>query len=47
VKYYEGRNKDQGWDGRDLNGTQSPGGTYFYTVRIGERSYSGNITLIE
>jgi gliding motility-associated-like protein len=46
VKYHESRNKEQGWDGRDLNGKESAVGVYFYTVKAGAREYQGSITLL-
>jgi gliding motility-associated-like protein len=46
VKYFDTRNKMQYWDGRDLNGKESGEGTYFYTVIIGPRSYSGTVNIV-
>jgi gliding motility-associated-like protein len=46
VKYYDTRNREQAWDGKDLNGNEAAEGVYFYTVTIGTRKYSSNVTLI-
>jgi gliding motility-associated-like protein len=46
VKYYDTRNREQAWDGKDLNGSEAAEGVYFYTVIIGTRKYSSNVTLI-
>jgi len=44
---YESYNIQQGWDGRDLNGNVVTEGVYFYSLRIGSGSWSGNITLLK
>jgi gliding motility-associated-like protein len=37
---------NQGWDGSVAAGGQAKEGVYYYTVRIGEKSYTGNVTLM-
>jgi gliding motility-associated-like protein len=39
-------NPNTGWTGLLENGTEIPEGVYFYSVQIGGKSYTGNITLI-
>jgi len=46
VKQFESRNANEGWDGKDLNGQVVTEGVYFYSLTIGQRSFSGNISLI-
>lgn len=46
VKYFDSRNREQSWDGLDLNGNPAVTGVYFYTVSIGGRKYTGEITLV-
>jgi gliding motility-associated-like protein len=46
VKYFESYNKQQHWDGLDLNGRQSAEGTYYYNIQLGGKSYSGSVTLL-
>lgn len=43
---YINHNKEQGWDGRDLNGNEAPEGTYFYRVEAGKGAYSGYVVLM-
>jgi gliding motility-associated-like protein len=45
-KQFDTRNKEQGWDGKDLNGNACIEGTYYYSIRIGSRNYSGVVNLI-
>jgi gliding motility-associated-like protein len=45
AKQYITSNKIAGWDGKN-NDADSPDGVYYYTVKIGERNYNGNITLV-
>jgi gliding motility-associated-like protein len=47
VKIFETRSRQQGWDGRDLNGQVSPEGVYFYTVKAGTRDLTGSISLVK
>jgi gliding motility-associated-like protein len=46
VKYFDTRNKEQGWDGKDLNGSEGAEGVYFYSLEIGPFSKNGTIMLI-
>jgi gliding motility-associated-like protein len=46
VQLYSGNNKVQGWDGANLNGAATPDGVYFYQVRVGDKEYVGNVTLV-
>jgi gliding motility-associated-like protein len=46
VKYFESRNRNQGWDGRDLNGNLAVEGTYFYVLQIGKGNYTGSLSII-
>jgi gliding motility-associated-like protein len=34
------------WDGRNASAAELPAGVYQYTVKVGERRYSGHVTLI-
>ncbi|MEM7372648.1 MAG: PKD domain-containing protein [Bacteroidota bacterium] len=34
------------WDGRLSNGSEAHEGVYYYTVRIGDKSYTGHVTLL-
>jgi len=47
VKIFETRSRQQGWDGKDLNGQVSPEGVYFYTVKAGTRDLTGSISLVK
>ena len=47
VPVYKGENKTQGWDGRIMGGTNdAPEGVYFYQVSIGEKTFTGNVTMV-
>jgi gliding motility-associated-like protein len=46
TKYFQTTNKNEAWMGTHLNGSKANDGVYFYTLKIGERNYSGNITLM-
>jgi gliding motility-associated-like protein len=43
---YDSRNKTEGWAGRDLQGTDVPDGVYFYMVKVGDKGYTGEVTLL-
>jgi hypothetical protein len=45
VKYYDTRNREQAWDGKDLNGNEAAEGVYFYTVTIGIKPTNGTVML--
>jgi len=46
TKYFQTTNKNEAWQGNNLNGSKATDGVYFYTLRIGDRNYSGNVTLM-
>jgi gliding motility-associated-like protein len=46
VKYFDTHNKTQHWNGQDLNGQAAAEGTYFYSVTVGNRSYSGTVNVM-
>lgn len=43
---YEADARDKPWLGTDDNGNLAKEGVYYYNVQIGERSYSGDLTLL-
>lgn len=43
---YEGRDKYEGWTGLTADGANAPEGVYFYVVKIGDREFTGNATLM-
>lgn len=44
---FESRNKQEPWEGKDADGMDVPEGVYFYNIRIGDRDFNGNITLMK
>ena len=46
VKVYEGANRTKGWKGNDMKENAVSEGVYFYRLRIGERDFSGQVTLV-
>jgi gliding motility-associated-like protein len=42
---FASRNKQQRWDGT-MEGKKLPEGVYYYKLRIGDRDFNGNITLV-
>jgi gliding motility-associated-like protein len=46
TKFFQTTNKNEAWQGTNLNGSKATDGVYFYTLRIGDRNYSGNVTLM-
>lgn len=46
VTCFETHNKNQSWDGKDLNGQDLPEGVYFYSVEMGRYRDNGSITLL-
>ncbi len=45
VKQYTTTNKNAGWDGTN-KGNEVVEGVYYYTLNIGDREFTGNITLV-
>ncbi len=43
---YESFAADGGWDGVSPSGNGANEGVYFYTLKIGDQSYTGNVTLM-
>ncbi|MFN0201960.1 MAG: PKD domain-containing protein [Bacteroidia bacterium] len=39
-------NVQERWNGKGLLGEKSPAGVYFYVLKIGEKTYTGNVTLL-
>jgi hypothetical protein len=46
TKYFETRNRNQLWDGKDLNGLDAAEGVYFYVIEAGDSKYSGSVSLV-
>lgn len=46
VMVYESRNKQQGWNGKDQQGNDVPDGVYYYYVKIADKEYAGDVTLV-
>jgi gliding motility-associated-like protein len=46
VLVYDSKNKVEGWNGKDLNGDDVPEGVYYYHVKVGNRKFAGDVTLI-
>lgn len=46
VMVYESQNKVEGWNGKNLNGEDVPAGVYFYHVKVGDRKFAGDVTLV-
>lgn len=46
TKYFETRNRNQLWNGKDLNNNDAAEGVYFYTVEVGSKQYSGSVSLL-
>lgn len=38
---------DKKWDGRNKKGYAMNSGVYFYAIRVGEKEYTGNVTLLK
>ena len=45
VEVFASKNKQQRWDGT-MEGKKLPDGVYYYKLRIGNRDFNGNITLV-
>jgi gliding motility-associated-like protein len=46
VKLYTGSNKIVGWDGTNTKGEDVVDGVYYYYVKIGDKDYTGPVTLV-
>lgn len=46
VPVYETGDKNDYWDGKTRDGKDASAGTYYYVLEIGERSYTGFLTLL-
>jgi len=46
VQVYEATNKMEGWNGTSLDGKVAPEGAYYYHVKVGDREYAGDVTLV-
>jgi gliding motility-associated-like protein len=46
VKVYAGNNKTIGWSGKDTQGEDVSDGVYYYSVKIGDKEYTGPVTLV-
>lgn len=47
VRYFVSEKPSQRWDGSTMNGKVASDGTYYYSLRIGEKVYNGFITLLK
>ena len=45
-RFFSAATPQQGWNGTNGSGNQAKEGVYFYQLQIGEKAYSGNITLM-
>jgi gliding motility-associated-like protein len=43
---FQTRNKMESWKGNDLKSQDVPDGVYFYTVKVGDREFAGDVTLV-
>jgi gliding motility-associated-like protein len=46
VQVFTTNNRLRMWDGKDLTGAEVPDGVYFYHISIGDKEYTGNVTLV-
>jgi gliding motility-associated-like protein len=46
VMIYESRNKVEGWKGNNMKGDKVSEGIYYYHVKVGDRKFAGDVTLI-
>ncbi|MEM7038943.1 MAG: PKD domain-containing protein, partial [Bacteroidota bacterium] len=46
VMLYETRNKTKGWNGKNMDNDDVDDGVYYYHVRIGDREFTGPVTLM-
>ena len=45
-QFYQADAPDKPWDGTDSEGNPAQEGVYYYSVSIGEKNFSGNVTLM-
>lgn len=45
-RVFASNNKNDSWDGRTNDGQVVPDGVYYYMLRVGEKEYAGNVTLV-
>lgn len=46
VQLYQARDKNEGWNGTDVNGEAVPDGTYYYHVKVRDKKYVGQVSLV-
>lgn len=46
VELFSSTNKNQHWDGTDTSGEPVPEGTYYFRASIGDREFTGSVTLV-
>lgn len=46
TKMYASNNKVLGWNGKDANDADANDGVYYYVIKVGDKEYSGNLTLV-
>jgi gliding motility-associated-like protein len=46
VELYVSRNKVEGWDGKDTNAFDATDGVYYYVIKVGDKEYTGPVTLV-
>ena len=44
--YFETTSPNEFWKGTSQNGSDASEGVYFYSVQVGEKGYTGNVTLL-
>ena len=44
--FFSGDAADKTWDGFDMDGNKAAEGVYFYALKIGENTFTGNVTLM-
>ena len=44
--YFSTSNPNQGWNGNNSGGAAAKEGVYFYRIEIGDKAYTGNVTLM-
>lgn len=46
VMHFSSKDKLEGWRGTDLEGSVVPEGTYYYNLQVGDKEFTGPITLV-